>query len=169
MSSVRVFVVRVERHPRSGLGLGVRAEAGAVTVVRLVPLGLADRCGRLRVGDRLLSVNGEPLIGVEQSAAVCMLRTPPGHVMLAVARPTKRVCLRRTVGVRYGFRLRVGVKQAVHVHTIEPNSLAAASCLQAGDRLDVINGTCCAGMSLSEAIDRSNTDELVLLVGSSSI
>jgi hypothetical protein len=71
--------------------------------------------------------------------------------------------------VRYGFRLRVGVKQAVHVHTIEPNSLAAASCLQAGDRLDVINGTCCAGMSLSEAIDRSNTDELVLLVGSSSI
>jgi C-terminal processing protease CtpA/Prc len=164
MSSVRVFVVQIKRHYRYGLGLGVWSEAGKVCIVRLVPLGPADLTGRLRVGDELLSVNGNLLPGVDQLTAVSMLRADPGHVMLAVRRPITRVCLRRFADTHYGFQLRVGSKQALIVQHIVPGSLAAASRLQAGDQLDVINGACCAGMSKPTAIERLRTSELVLLI-----
>ena len=58
----------------SGLGLGLDA-VNRVTVLR--PGGPADACGLIAVGDRIVSVDGEPLGGLQLQA---VMRPADRHV-----------------------------------------------------------------------------------------
>ena len=50
----------------------------------MVPNGVASKSGKLRLGDRLLKVNGKPLIGVTHSEAVQLLLQPAQQLTLTV-------------------------------------------------------------------------------------
>lgn len=52
--------------------------------MKVVPNGVASKSGKLRLGDRLLKVNGKPLIGVTHSEAVQLLLQPAQQLTLTV-------------------------------------------------------------------------------------
>ncbi|KAJ1522359.1 hypothetical protein ONE63_002651 [Megalurothrips usitatus] len=77
-----------------GLGLSVCGGAdcsadGLVRIKRLFPHQPAWQSGRLRPGDVLLAVNGEPLSGLTNHEALEVLRTASDRVVLTVARPSR--------------------------------------------------------------------------------
>lgn len=77
-----------------GLGFSVCGGAdwsadGLVRIKRLFPHQPAWQSGRLRPGDVLLAVNGEPLSGLTNHEALEVLRTASDHVVLTVARPSR--------------------------------------------------------------------------------
>ncbi|XP_034253579.1 uncharacterized protein LOC117652626 [Thrips palmi] len=77
-----------------GLGFSVCGGAdcssdGLVRIKRLFPHQPAWQSGRLRPGDVLLAVNGEPLSGLTNHEALEVLRTATDHVVLTVARPSR--------------------------------------------------------------------------------
>ncbi|XP_052122489.1 uncharacterized protein LOC113215131 isoform X2 [Frankliniella occidentalis] len=85
--------VSLQRGSR-GLGLSVCggvdcAPDGLVRIKRLFPHQPAWQSGRLRPGDVLLAVNGEPLSGLTNHEALEVLRTASDHVVLTVARPAR--------------------------------------------------------------------------------
>ncbi|XP_019644606.1 PREDICTED: tyrosine-protein phosphatase non-receptor type 13-like [Branchiostoma belcheri] len=85
-------VLRLELEKPSGGGLGfslVGGEKGGSTgifIKTITPGSVADKDGRVKVGDRLLQINGESLIGLSHSKAVAILRKAKGNVQLAVSR-----------------------------------------------------------------------------------
>ncbi|XP_078576215.1 tyrosine-protein phosphatase non-receptor type 13-like isoform X2 [Branchiostoma floridae x Branchiostoma japonicum] len=85
-------VIRLELEKPSGGGLGfslVGGEKGGSTgifIKTVTPGSVADKDGRVKVGDRLLQINGESLIGLSHSKAVAILRKAKGTVQLAVSR-----------------------------------------------------------------------------------
>ncbi|CAH1247149.1 PTPN13 [Branchiostoma lanceolatum] len=85
-------VIRLELEKPSGGGLGfslVGGEKGGSTgifIKTITPGSVADKDGRMKVGDRLLQINGESLIGLSHSKAVAILRKSKGNVQLAVSR-----------------------------------------------------------------------------------
>ncbi|XP_063969005.1 tyrosine-protein phosphatase non-receptor type 13-like isoform X2 [Lytechinus pictus] len=83
-------VVWIELEKPEGGGLGfsvVGAEKGGKTSIfikTVTPDGVACRDGRLKVGDRLLQVNGQSLVGMTQNKVITILRKSKGVVRLAV-------------------------------------------------------------------------------------
>uniref|UniRef100_A0A0V0J6Y6 Leucine-rich repeat-containing protein 1 n=1 Tax=Schistocephalus solidus TaxID=70667 RepID=A0A0V0J6Y6_SCHSO len=86
--------ITLERAPGGGLGLSIAGGVGSVPfrgldqgifVSRLSPGGLAENCG-LKVGDKLLEVNGVSLVNVEHHVAVCALRSDCTKFNLLVSR-----------------------------------------------------------------------------------
>ncbi|XP_072164796.1 tyrosine-protein phosphatase non-receptor type 13-like [Diadema setosum] len=91
--------IELEKPEGGGLGFSViGAEKGGKTsifVKTVTPDGVAGRDGRLKVGDRLLQVNGQSLVGMTQNKVITILRKCKGLVRLAVtgqlSRPASRV------------------------------------------------------------------------------
>ncbi|KAL7053037.1 hypothetical protein AAHC03_026277 [Spirometra sp. Aus1] len=86
--------ITLERAPGGGLGLSIAGGVGSVPfrgmdqgifVSRLSPGGLAESCG-LKVGDKLLEVNGVSLVNVEHHVAVYALRSDCTKFNLLVSR-----------------------------------------------------------------------------------
>lgn len=57
-----------------------------VFVKAIVKKGIADVDGRLRIGDRLLQISGESVIGLSNKKVVNMLKKPRTTVTLAISR-----------------------------------------------------------------------------------
>ncbi|XP_030835107.1 tyrosine-protein phosphatase non-receptor type 13 isoform X4 [Strongylocentrotus purpuratus] len=83
-------IVWIELEKPEGGGLGfsvVGAEKGGKTSIFIKTVtqdGVASRDGRLKVGDRLLQVNGQSLVGMTQNKVITILRKSKGVVRLAV-------------------------------------------------------------------------------------
>ncbi|KAM7538314.1 hypothetical protein Aperf_G00000076912 [Anoplocephala perfoliata] len=86
--------VTLERAPGGGLGLSIAGGVGSVPfrgldqgifVSRLAPGGLAETSG-LKVGDKLLEVNGVSMVNVEHQVAVSALRTDATRLKLLICR-----------------------------------------------------------------------------------
>nr|CDS17152.1 cell polarity protein [Echinococcus granulosus] len=86
--------VTLERVPGGGLGLSIAGGVGSVPfrgldqgifVSRLAPGGLAEISG-LKVGDKLLEVNGVSMVNVEHQVAVSALRTDSTRFKLLLCR-----------------------------------------------------------------------------------
>ncbi|KAL5964544.1 hypothetical protein TSMEX_007723 [Taenia solium] len=86
--------VTLERVPGGGLGLSIAGGVGSVPfrgldqgifVSRLAPGGLAEVSG-LKVGDKLLEVNGVSMVNVEHQVAVSALRTDATRFKLLLCR-----------------------------------------------------------------------------------
>ncbi|XP_071445457.1 glutamate receptor-interacting protein 2 isoform X2 [Hetaerina americana] len=90
---MEVYMVRV---PRDGGPLGITLSGTEdpqeyVTISALVEGGPAKRTAALGIGDRLLAVGGESLVGRPLSEAVTLLRAASDPVILHVARPSSHL------------------------------------------------------------------------------
>jgi carboxyl-terminal processing protease len=83
------FMVQVQQR-LFGIGAQLRDDFNGFTVTRLLEGGPAIRVGTLKVGDRIIAVSGEPIIGMEIVSAVDLIRGPQGSpVTLTVLRKHK--------------------------------------------------------------------------------
>ncbi|KAL8588982.1 hypothetical protein ACOMHN_065764 [Nucella lapillus] len=81
-------------HLRDSLGFSLvqhRTDCGqtGIFINTLTPGGIAHNDGRLRIGDRLIQVNGESLIGCSHTKAVRLLRESAGTVVLTISRSSE--------------------------------------------------------------------------------
>ncbi|KAK8387130.1 hypothetical protein O3P69_018056 [Scylla paramamosain] len=77
----------VKEEAEEGLGLYISGQRlMGYVVAQIIPGGLTDRDGRLRVGDEIINVNGRRLRGVSLEEARRVLRHTPMEVDIVVAR-----------------------------------------------------------------------------------
>ncbi|MPC34591.1 PDZ domain-containing protein 2 [Portunus trituberculatus] len=77
----------VKEDAEEGLGLYISGQRlMGYVVAQIIPGGLTDRDGRLRVGDEIINVNGRRLRGVSLEEARRVLRHTPMEVDIVVAR-----------------------------------------------------------------------------------
>lgn len=76
-SEANRFMIHVQQR-LYGIGAGLRDDLNGLTVVSLVEGGPAEQSKMLELGDRVIAVNGEPIIGMEISDAVELIRGPEG-------------------------------------------------------------------------------------------
>ncbi|XP_069486537.1 tyrosine-protein phosphatase non-receptor type 13 isoform X2 [Ambystoma mexicanum] len=81
-----VLHIVLEKPVCGELGFSLVGGEYGIFVKSITPGGLADVEGSLQVGDRLLQVNGEGMIGVSHAKAVSSLRNARGRIDLDVAR-----------------------------------------------------------------------------------
>lgn len=90
--SHEILVVVLHReivgHGSIGITLagGADYEAKEITVHKVIPGSLADRDGRIQRGDRVLSINGKNLKGVNHREALNILKSPRPEVVLVLSR-----------------------------------------------------------------------------------
>ncbi|XP_017263263.1 tyrosine-protein phosphatase non-receptor type 13 isoform X2 [Kryptolebias marmoratus] len=82
-----ILKLDLEKPPSGGLGFSVIGGERGVFVKSIAPGGVAEASGQLQVGDRLLKVNEELMIGVSHTQAVTTIRKTKGLVHLIVSRP----------------------------------------------------------------------------------
>lgn len=71
-----------------GIGAQLRDDLNGLTVVRILEGSPASIANTLKVGDRVIAVNQEPVVGMEITKAVELIRGPQGtEVSLTVLRP----------------------------------------------------------------------------------
>uniref|UniRef100_A0A673Y283 Tyrosine-protein phosphatase non-receptor type 20 n=1 Tax=Salmo trutta TaxID=8032 RepID=A0A673Y283_SALTR len=83
------FIIQLDldKPAAGGLGFSVIGGERGIFVKSITPGGIADRTGRLQVGDRLLKVNEELMTGVSHTKAVTTIRKVKGLVHLIMSRP----------------------------------------------------------------------------------
>ncbi|PIK61868.1 putative tyrosine-protein phosphatase non-receptor type 13 [Apostichopus japonicus] len=84
-----VYWVEMEKPNTGGLGFSlVGAEKGGKTSVfikTVTPGGITHLDGRIKVGDKMLQVNGQSTVGMTQKKVISLLRKAQGTVKLALA------------------------------------------------------------------------------------
>uniref|UniRef100_A0A8C9VB11 Ras association and DIL domains n=1 Tax=Scleropages formosus TaxID=113540 RepID=A0A8C9VB11_SCLFO len=91
-----VFVVELDKGP-FGLGMGLidglhtPLNSPGIYIRTLIPEGPAASDGRLRVGDRILAVNGTSLIGADYQSAVDLIRLGGGRLRFLLAKSDQEV------------------------------------------------------------------------------
>ncbi|XP_051733435.1 tyrosine-protein phosphatase non-receptor type 13-like isoform X3 [Ctenopharyngodon idella] len=83
----QIVKLQLEKPPAGGLGFSVIGGERGIFVKSITPGGTAEITGTLQVGDRLLKVNDDLMIGVSHSKAVTTIRKAKGLVHLIVSRP----------------------------------------------------------------------------------
>ncbi|XP_069782631.1 tyrosine-protein phosphatase non-receptor type 13 isoform X3 [Narcine bancroftii] len=86
MSENDVIHLILEKPPSGGLGFSLVGGESGVFVKSIHPGGTAALDGRLQVGDQLLQVNGESVVGFSHSDAVTAVRRTKGLVILTISR-----------------------------------------------------------------------------------
>lgn len=83
-------VILHKESPTSGVGVtlagGSDYEAKEITVHKVIVGGLADRDGRIRKSDRILSINGKTMKGMTHREAIDILKAPRQEVVLVISR-----------------------------------------------------------------------------------
>jgi len=80
------FLIQVQQR-LSGIGAQLRDDLSGFTIVRLLEGGPASADNKLKVGDRIIAVNNEPVVGMEITDAVELIRGPQGSkVQLTILR-----------------------------------------------------------------------------------
>ena len=80
------FMIQVQQR-LYGIGAQLRDDLNGFTVVRLLDDGPASIGNKLKVGDRIIAVNEEPVVGMELIDAVELIRGPQGtRISLTVIR-----------------------------------------------------------------------------------
>jgi carboxyl-terminal processing protease len=83
------FMIQVQQR-LFGIGAQLRDDLSGFTIVRLVDGGPGSQGNKLKVGDRIVAVNGEPIVGMDIFEAVEQIRGPQGStVLLTVLREVK--------------------------------------------------------------------------------
>jgi len=74
------FLISVEQK-LSGIGALLRDDLDGLTISKLTEGGPAERSGLLKKGDKILAVNGTPIVGMDVTDAVDLIRGPSGSVV----------------------------------------------------------------------------------------
>lgn len=82
------FMIQVQQR-LFGIGAQLRDDLNGFTLVRLLEGGPANDSGKMKAGDKIIAVNGEPVVGMEITEAVELIRGPKGSpVLLTILRET---------------------------------------------------------------------------------
>lgn len=88
-SEATQFMINVQQR-LFGIGAQLRDDLNGFSVVKIIKGGPADLAGDLREKDRIIAVDGEPVVGMEISDAVDLIRGEEGkEVVLSVLRRLK--------------------------------------------------------------------------------
>lgn len=83
------FMIQVQQR-LFGIGAQLRDDLNGFSIVRIVEGGPASVSNKLKVGDRIVAVNNEPVVGMEITEAVELIRGPQGSsIILTILRDTK--------------------------------------------------------------------------------
>ncbi|XP_036612734.1 protein scribble homolog isoform X4 [Trichosurus vulpecula] len=153
-----------------------------VFISKVLPRGLAARSG-LRVGDRILAVNGQDIRGATHQEAVNALLSPTPELCLLVRRDPpppgmKEICIEKTPGEKLGISIRGGAKghagnpfdptdEGVFISKVSPAGAAGRDGrLRVGMRLLEVNQQSLLGLTHTEAVQllRGVGDTLTVLV-----
>ncbi|XP_041051917.1 tyrosine-protein phosphatase non-receptor type 13 isoform X1 [Carcharodon carcharias] len=96
ISGNNVMHFELQKPISGGLGFSLVGGESGVFVKSVHPGGAAAMDGRLQVGDRLLQVNGECVVGVSHTKAVTTIRRAKGLVSLTVSRAKSSSKVRST-------------------------------------------------------------------------
>ncbi|NXI42237.1 INADL protein, partial [Galbula dea] len=86
--------VEITRGPNDALGISIAGGKGSplgdipIFIAMIQASGVAARTQRLRVGDRIVSINGQPLDGLSHADAVNLLKNASGSIILQVVADT---------------------------------------------------------------------------------
>ncbi|XP_053101713.1 protein scribble homolog isoform X12 [Hemicordylus capensis] len=153
-----------------------------VFISKVIPQGLAARSG-LRVGDRILEVNGIPLRHATHQEAVSALLSSTQELRMAVRRDPpppgmEEICLEKRPGEKLGISIRGGAKghagnpfdptdEGIFISKVSSSGAAARDGrLKVGLRILEVNHQSLLGMTHTEAVQvlRGVGDVLLVLV-----
>uniref|UniRef100_I3M2L5 Protein scribble homolog n=1 Tax=Ictidomys tridecemlineatus TaxID=43179 RepID=I3M2L5_ICTTR len=189
------YPVEEVRLPRAGGPLGLSIVGGSdhsshpfgvqepgVFISKVLPRGLAARCG-LRVGDRILAVNGQDVREATHQEAVSALLRPCLELSLVVRRDPpppgmRELCIQKAPGEKLGISIRGGAKghagnpcdptdEGIFISKVSPTGAAGRDGrLRVGLRLLEVNQQSLLGLTHAEAVQllRSVGDSLTVLV-----
>ncbi|CAD7694038.1 unnamed protein product [Nyctereutes procyonoides] len=181
--------------PRAGGPLGLSIVGGSdhsshpfgiqepgVFISKVLPRGLAARSG-LRVGDRILAVNGQDIREATHQEAVSALLRPCLELILLVRRDPpppgmRELCIQKAPGEKLGISVRGGAKghagnpcdptdEGIFISKVSPTGAAGRDGrLRVGLRLLEVNQQSLLGLTHGEAVQllRSVGDTLTVLV-----
>ncbi len=88
-SEANQFMIQVQQR-LFGIGAQLRDDLNGFTIVRLVEGSPASQANKLKVGDRIIAVDQEPVVGMDIVEAVELIRGPQGsNVILTLLRESK--------------------------------------------------------------------------------
>ncbi|XP_066589748.1 uncharacterized protein bbg [Prorops nasuta] len=86
-----IVVLLHKENPVGSVGItlagGVDCEIKEITVHRVLTHSIADKDGRVRRGDRILSINGRSTRGLTHRESLAILKQPRSEVVLVISRP----------------------------------------------------------------------------------
>lgn len=83
------FMIQVQQR-LFGIGAQLRDDLNGFTIMRLLEDSPASKGDKLKIGDRIIAVNNEPVVGMEITEAVELIRGPQGSgVVLTILRETE--------------------------------------------------------------------------------
>lgn len=189
------YPVEEVRLPRAGGPLGLSIVGGSdhsshpfgvqepgVFISKVQPRGVAARSG-LRVGDRILAVNGQDVRGATHQEAVSALLRPCLELTLLVRRDPpppglRELCIHKAPGEKLGISIRGGAKghagnpcdptdEGIFISKVSPSGAAGRDGrLCVGLRLLEVNQQSLLGLTHAEAVQllRGVGDTLTVLV-----
>nr|XP_011750837.1 protein scribble homolog isoform X10 [Macaca nemestrina] len=189
------YPVEEVRLPRAGGPLGLSIVGGSdhsshpfgvqepgVFISKVLPRGLAARSG-LRVGDRILAVNGQDMRDATHQEAVSALLRPCLELSLLVRRDPappglRELCIQKAPGERLGISIRGGARghagnprdptdEGIFISKVSPTGAAGRDGrLRVGLRLLEVNQQSLLGLTHGEAVQllRGVGDTLTVLV-----
>ncbi|XP_068148192.1 LOW QUALITY PROTEIN: membrane-associated guanylate kinase, WW and PDZ domain-containing protein 1 [Drosophila tropicalis] len=86
------YDVIVSRHENEGFGFVIISSSNhyyGSTIGKLIPSSPADRCGELKVGDRIIAVNRIDIAGMSHGDVVNLIKESGLHVRLTIGVPLK--------------------------------------------------------------------------------
>ncbi|VDP65230.1 unnamed protein product [Echinostoma caproni] len=86
------YNVELRRQENEGFGFVIVSSLNsnkASEIGRIIPGSPADKCGQLRVGNRIVAINGQMLSGLHHTEIVQLIRKSQQHLVLTVQRPRK--------------------------------------------------------------------------------
>ncbi len=118
-SEASQFLMQVQQK-LYGIGAQLRDDLNGFTIVHIVEGSPASLGGQLRMGDRIIAVNGEPVVGMEISDAVELIRGPEGtKVLLTILRTQGEEAIEEKIDVELA-RGEIVLKESRYDATQEP-------------------------------------------------
>uniref|UniRef100_A0A1E1X6U6 Putative leucine rich domain-containing protein n=1 Tax=Amblyomma aureolatum TaxID=187763 RepID=A0A1E1X6U6_9ACAR len=159
------------------------ADEPGIFVSKIVPDGAASKCARLRVGDRLLKVNGVDVTKCTHQEAVMALLDPSYEVVLTVRHDPlpsgwQELVIQREPGEKLGMNIKGGVQghsgtpadpsdESIFISKVNTNGAALRDGrLKPGMRIVEVNGLSLLGATHQEAVNilRTAGDTIRLVV-----
>ncbi|XP_045119891.1 protein lap4-like isoform X4 [Portunus trituberculatus] len=148
---------------------GTSPDDPGIYISKITAGGAAHKTGKLRMGDRILMVNGVDMSGATHQDAVMALLNPPNEITLAVRhdpqpKGLKEVVIKKQVGERLGMNIKGGVQgspgnpldksdEGVFISKINSNgAVHRDGRLKVGLRLLEVNDSSLLGISHEEAV-----------------
>uniref|UniRef100_UPI00398EDC33 FERM and PDZ domain-containing protein 2 n=1 Tax=Pristiophorus japonicus TaxID=55135 RepID=UPI00398EDC33 len=166
--------VTLKKNKKGSLGFTmVRSKLDNCYYIRDVLENPAKSDGRLRAGDRLITVNGFDVTNISHENAIDLLRSAPVKLTLMIGRAAQNllpalplekvpdIILQKGPNGQLGLKLTGGIGskwQGVYVLEVVPNSPAfLEGSLQPRDKILYICDLCTMGMTLDDAVRACDT------------